>query len=259
MAALLDTNVYLSRWPARRLPADETPQLVAKLKAHDVTEAWAGSFDALLHRDIGGVNARLVAECQMHGGGMLIPFGTVNPTLPDWEEDLRRCAAVHKMPGIRLHPNYHGYALDDPRVAKLLDLAAASKLLVQIAVRMEDPRTQHKLLTVPDVDPTPLVALLPKLPPLRVQLLNAMTGVRPDLIDKLVAASNVSVELAMLEGINGITKLLAHVPQERVLFGSYFPFYACEAAKLKLQESALGEVQRTAIALENAKRLRGAE
>ena len=92
-----------------------------------------------------------------------------------------------------------------------------------------------------------------------MQLLNAMTSVRPDLIDKLVAAGNVSVELAMLEGINCITKLLAPVPQERVLFGSYFPFYAFEAAKLKLQESALGEVQLTAIALENAKRLRGAE
>jgi predicted TIM-barrel fold metal-dependent hydrolase len=257
MVQLLDTNIYLSRWPARRLPADETPQLVTKLKAKRVTQAWAGSFDALLHRDIGGVNARLAAECQAHGDGLLIPFGTVNPTLPDWEEDLRRCHEVHKMPGLRLHPNYHGYTLDDPRLAKLLELAAARKLLVQIAVRMEDPRTQHKLLTVADVDPAPLAALLPKLPPLRVQLLNALTSVRPDLLDKLVAAGNISVEIAMLEGIGGITKLLAHVPHERVLFGSYFPFYAFESAELKLQESALGEVQREAIAAGNALALAG--
>lgn len=256
---LIDTNVYISRWPTRRLPADDTPQLVTRLNSHGVTTAWTGSFEALLHKDIGGVNGRLAAECAAQEVGLLVPFGTVNPTLPDWEEDLRRCAAVHKMPGIRLHPNYHGYTLDDPRFAKLLELAAASKLLVQIAVRMEDPRTQHKLLLVPDVDPTPLLVWLPKLPGLRVQLLNAMTSVRPDLIDKLVVVGNVSVEIAMLEGINGITKLLAHVPQERVLFGSYFPFYAFEAAKLKLQESAIGETQRVAISLENAKRLRGPE
>ena len=254
---LIDTNVYLSRWPTRRLPADETPQLALRLKSHGVTTAWSGSFEALLHKDVGGVNARLAAECAEQDGGLLIPIGTVNPTLPDWEEDLRRCAAVHKMFGIRLHPNYHGYLLDDPRFAKLLELAAASQLLVQIAMRMEDPRTQHKLLMVPDVDPTPLLALLPKLPGLRLQLLNAMTSVRPDLIDKLVAAGHVSIEIAMLEGINGITKLLAHVPQERVLFGSYFPFYAFEAAQLKLQESALGEAQRMAIMAGNAMLLAG--
>jgi hypothetical protein len=65
------------------------------------------------------------------------------------------------------------------------------------------------------------------------------------------------VEIATLEGINGIT--CWPTPAGAVLFGSYFPLYAFEAAKLKLQESALGEVQRAAIALENAKRLRGSE
>jgi uncharacterized protein len=257
MAALIDTNVYLSRWPTRRLPDDETPKLIARLQANEVKQAWAGSFDALLHKDIGGVNARLAAECQSNGMGLLLPFGTVNPTLPDWEEDLRRCTAVHKMPGIRLHPNYHGYTLDDPRLAKLLELAAEAKLLVQIAVRMEDPRTQHKLLSVPDVDVAPLLPLLPKLPRLRLQLLNALSSLRPETLDKLIAASNVSVEIAMLEGVNGVAKLLTHVPHDRILFGSYFPFYAFEAAKLKLQESSLAAAQREAIGRGNAAALLG--
>src|SRR5262245_40336725 len=125
----IDTNTYLSRWPFRRLPGDETPRLVEKLKAQGVATAWVGSFEALLHNDIAGVNARLVQESQSSGGGLLLPFGAVNPTLPDWEEDLRRCHEVHKMPGIRLHPNYHGYKLDEPVAAKLLAAAAARELV----------------------------------------------------------------------------------------------------------------------------------
>lgn len=252
---MIDTNIYLSRWPSRRLPLDETSRLVAKLKEHSVTQAWAGSFDGLLHKDISAVNSRLADECRQQGEGLLQPFGTINPTLPDWQEDLRRCHETHDMPGIRLQPNYHDYKLDDALFAALLALAEQRNLLVQIALRMEDPRTQHRLLTAEDVDPAPLASLLPKFPKLRVQLLNALNNVRADVLDKLVGAGNLSVEIAMIEGIAGIANLVKHVPPERVLFGSYAPFFAFEAAELKLRESHLGEVQRGVIGSGNAERL----
>src|SRR5688572_30362120 len=61
---IVDTNINLFDWPFRKLKYSETPALVAKLKKHRVVEAWAGSFEALLHKNLSGVNERLAAECR---------------------------------------------------------------------------------------------------------------------------------------------------------------------------------------------------
>lgn len=253
-AALIDTNVTLSRWPFRRCPLDETPALVAKLREHGVTQAWAGTFDGLLHKDLANANARLAAECRAHAG-LLVPFGSVNPKLPDWEEELRRCAEVHRMPGIRLHPNYHGYKLDDPAFARLLTRAAEKKLIVQLAIVMEDERTLHPLVQVPPVDTGPLVDLLKKTPGLRLQLLNAFRTLRGEPLLRL-AAAGAHVEIATLEGVAGVANLFKQLPAERLLFGSHAPLFYFESAALKLKESVLTPEQDRALRSGNALRLR---
>ena len=250
--ALIDTNVSLGRWPFRRLPLDETAALVAKLRANGVTQAWAGTFDALLHKDISAVNARLADECARHGEGVLLPFGALNPMLPDWEEDLRRCAEVHKMRGVRLHPNYHGFTLSDPIFERVLQLASERGLVVQIAVSMEDERTLHPLVNVPPTDTAPLAQLLKKFPRARVQLLNTFRTLRGKSVPDL-AAAGVRFEIATLEGAAGVGKLLAEIDPASLLFGSGAPFYYFESAKLKLRESALSGAQFAAVSSENAR------
>ena len=252
---IVDVNVSLSRWPFRRLSGDDTPQLVEKLAEHKVQQAWVGSFDALLHRDMAAVNERLADECRRHGEGLLLPFGSVNLRLPDWEEDLRRCHEVHGMRGLRLHPNYHGYGLDDPEFARLLDLAGQRKLIVQLAVIMEDERTLHPLVRVPPVDAAPLVELLRARPELKVVLLNSFRNVRPELREKLLAAGQAYVEIATLEGVGGVGRLAETAPLERILFGSHFPLFYFESALLKLRESPLAGLQRQAIEAGNANKL----
>lgn len=249
---IIDTNVTLSRWPFRRLPGDETADLVARLRARGITQAWAGSFDGLLHRDIGGVNARLADECRRHGAGILIGFGSVNPKLPDWRDDLRRCAEEYGMPGIRLHPNYHDYGLNDPEFAQLLEAAAARKLIVQIAVSMEDARTQHPLLRVPLVDPGPLLARTPEVP---VVLLNWWSALRGPKLTPFAARSNVFFDIATVEGIEGIARLTERIPAERIVFGSHAPLFTLDAALLKMRESGLAAESAARIFEENAKHL----
>jgi hypothetical protein len=228
---------------------------VSKLRRQGVNQAWAGSFEALLHKDMAAVNTRLADECRRYGGGLLVPFGSVNPKLPDWEDDLRRCAEEHRMPGIRLFPNYHGYKLNDPDFVRLLRLAVERGLLVELALIMEDHRMMHPLLRVEPTDPGPLVNLVQRTPGLRLVLLNALRTLRDQPLADIVAAGEVYVDIAMLDGFAAIANLLTRVPSSRVLFGSYAPLFYFEAALLKLQESPFSDEQLRAIRSENANRL----
>ena len=254
-AGLIDVNVSLSRWPMRRLRDDATGALVAMLRRQGIRQAWAGSFDGLLHKDLASVNARLAKECRRHGRGMLVPFGSINPKLPDWEEEVRRCLKVHRMPGIRLHPNYHGYKLDDPDFARLLRLAAERDLIIQLALVMEDERMMHPLLRVEPVDTAPLTDQVKQTPGLRLVLLNALRTLRGRPLLELLAAGEVSVEISMLEGVGGVANLLAQAPANRVLFGSHAPLFYFESALLKLKESPLSIEQQRAIGMGNAERV----
>src|SRR4051794_15348508 len=76
---IIDTNVHLFPWPFRPLKYAHTDALIAKLRKHRITKAWAGSFEAVLEKQLDVVNRRLADECSRHGDGMLIPIGSVNP------------------------------------------------------------------------------------------------------------------------------------------------------------------------------------
>ncbi len=246
---MIDVNVYVSRWPFRRVHGDEPNQLAALLRGRGVTQAWAGTFDGLLHKDISGANERLAESCRAAGGGILVPFGSINPMLPDWQEDLRRVDEVHRMRGIRLHPNYHGYKLSDARAAELLGAAAKRGLAVQIALAMEDERTQNPLMRVPPVNAAPLGAIAARIPGLKLMLLNAGRGV-PEI-------PGVYTDFAMHESPYAVRRAIAAVGRDRVVFGSYAPFFYFESALLKLKEAGLNPDEARAITDSNAPRFLG--
>ncbi|OGD22216.1 MAG: metal-dependent hydrolase [Candidatus Aminicenantes bacterium RBG_16_63_16] len=252
---MVDVNVNLGRWPLRRLRFDDTAGLAAMLRSQGVTRAWAGSFECLLHKDMAAANARLAADCRREGTGLLLPFGSVNPMLPEWEEDFRRCVEEHRMPGLRLHPNYHGYTLHDPVFTRLLGMAAKKGLVVELALIMEDERMMHPLLRVPPTDPAPLAGVVKRIPGLKLVIVNGLRTLRDKALAEVVSAGDVSVEIGMLDALNGVGDLVAALPEGRVLFGSYAPLFYFESAALKLQESPLADAQLRAVRYESAKRL----
>lgn len=251
----IDTNVSLGQWPFRRIFGDSLEQLLQLLRNGRVTQAWVGHYDSLLHRDVAAVNERLVAACRATEVDMLLPFGLVNPALPDWEDDLRRCHEVHGMRGIRLYPSCGPYRLDDPNVAALIANATQRHLLVQIVVCLEDERTQHPIARFPHVDLNPLPRIIAAIPKARVQLLNAFRSITLEDAASRFRSEQFSFETAMLEGVQGVRRAIDRLGCNRMHFGSHSPFFQLDSALLKLQESELNDQELQAVRGGNSERL----
>ena len=260
---IIDTNVNLFDWPFRALKYRDTRALVAKLKRHRVIEAWAGSFEALLSKDMNGVNARLAAECHDRGPGFLIPFGSVNLAWPDWQEDVRRCHEVHKMPGIRIYPGYQPFDLDHLGMEPLLKMTSERGLILQVVFGMEDPRVYHPILNVGPVTFGALLKAVNGTPNAKVQLLHFAGSSQGADLSQFMAKPNTIMDLSRLEGNGAVGRMIGtiqglpspRVSIDRIAFGSHAPYFPVETAILKLIESPLDAQQLQAIMQGNARRL----
>lgn len=260
---IIDTNVHVGEWPFRKLKYGETKSLVAKLRSHRITQAWAGSYEALFHKDIHGVNARLAEACRMHGEGMLLPFGTVNLAWPDWEEDLRRCHEVHGMRGIRIYPIYQTFDLDHPAFLELVRQATARGMILQIVGDMEDIRHHHPIIQTREINIAPLVDIMKQVPDAKVQLLYWNHRIGQDLLQRLIKETSVVLDISRIEGAGEVGRLIEGKPWsgkampigiERFLFGSHAPYFPVETNVIKLFESPLTLEQMQAIMSGSARR-----
>ena len=260
---IIDTNVNLFSWPFRALKYRDTRALVTKLKKHRVSEAWAGSFEALLSKDMSGVNARLAAECLEYGPRFLIPFGSVNLAWPDWQEDVRRCHENHKMPGIRIYPGYQPFDLDHPGMESLVKMTSERGMILQVVFGMEDPRVHHPIINVGPVTFGPLVKVVKGMPNAKVELLHYPGSSQGEDLSQFMSNTNTVMDISRLEGNGAVGRMIgtvqglpsALVPVDRIVFGSHAPYFPVETAILKLIESPLEVQQLQAIMHGNARRL----
>jgi predicted TIM-barrel fold metal-dependent hydrolase len=250
--SIVDTHAYVGHWPHATLPSDDVSKFVTSLRSKNISQAWVGSFDALFHKDIAGVNQLLAESCSRSASGMFVPFGAVNPMFPDWEEDVRRCHEVFHMSGIRLHPNYHGYSLDDPRFARLLDLAATRGLIVQLVVSLEIEKHLWLNPRTPAVDLTPL-ATAPGMAGMTLIIAGAANTIDGGLTRELARKKNVYFDFAGQE--SPLNKLIGQISIDRLLFGSAVPLHAQENSMSLLMRANLNDKDKQAIQHANARKL----
>ena len=90
---------------------------------------------------------------------------------------------------------------------------------------------------------------------MRLQLLNGAFDPREEALLALARAGKIHFDIANVEGIGALAKMLQRFGQECLLFGSHFPLFYPESALLKLRESALKEEELQALQHANARAL----
>jgi len=249
----IDCNATLGGWPFRRLAHSTPRDFIELMDEHDIARAWAAPFEGILYKSAYEANEEFRGKLS----GLehrLTQIAVVNPTYPLWEDELSEYVDWG-VGGLRVYPSYHGYGLDDPAFAALLEAAGRSSLPVQIVVRVQDERLHHPLAKVAPVELTGLATIAGQLPHLPLIVLCANNPEAQSLGG--ACPGNVYFDISHIEGIGGVGKLADQLGPERLLFGTHAPLLYLDSSVLKMREADLADEARDLILGGNAQRILG--
>ena len=226
--------------------------------------------DLLSHMDKSGVDRSVVCNiatnphqepkvndfaiaCNSHP--RLYALGSLNPDSENIASEARRLADAG-IRGIKIHPDYMGLTIDDPKFDAVFRAAVENDLFVLTHSGWDfySPDFIH-------CTPERIVKVTERFPELR--LVAAHMGANElwdDVECLLIGRKNIYIDTSL--AVNGLDKTQAkrmienHDP-ERILFGSDFPWFTPEATKEYLDSLGLSGELMNKICFENAIKLVG--
>jgi predicted TIM-barrel fold metal-dependent hydrolase len=189
-----------------------------------------------------------------HGHDGILCFGGVHPDQPDVFDELRHIVELG-LPGIKLHPDYQGFYIDDPRAVRVIRRATELGLLVLLHTGLDAGK------------PSPVHA-----PPERTaRALDQLDGERIILAHgggwhmweeslRRLAGRKVYMDMAMVPGYaeNSILlQLLEKHGVDRLLFGSDSPWEHPKRQAERIHALGLSPAEEQALLDGNARRLLG--
>lgn len=163
----------------------------------------------------------------------VIAFGTIHPGYTEWESQLNRLKAAG-IKGIKLHPDFQRFWLNDPRLWPILE-HAQEDFIFEIHIGDYLPPEQNPSC------PYKVAALLDRFPRLRIIAAHLGGYQQWEHSLKALVGRDVWLETSScMPFINDelLHNILAGHPRERLLFGSDYPLYDPAEAQHSLQRRA---------------------
>lgn len=228
---MIDADVWAGHYPFRPFPhpSQDPHQIKDYLQGRGIQRACLASLHAAFYADPQQGNAELLP--QVVGDNFFLPVGVINPALHNWRDTLARCVEEYGCRLVRLLPNYHLYSLADGFVVDFLAEANRHNLVVAIVKRLEDERMHPRLMKVPGVENSDIIALAQRYPHPLVILSAYLSEIK----ELAAAVPELYFDIAFAETMNTMQRLTESVAADRLLFSTHAPFFYPEAAIGKIE------------------------
>lgn len=244
---IVDFCAYLDDWPTYELPYCTAHGLLSLMDRCDIGAACVSLAGGMFAFDARQANERLLQAIAGHRD-RLWPIGTLDPITPIWREDLGDGLQRLDLAGFRLHPNYHGYALDAPDVLDLAAQLADAERPLFLALYVDEERFQHPAIRVPDVPIVEIARLIRQSPGTTIVLNSLKVEHALSLLEAGLNLDRVYLDInAMDMPFDGVRSLAEVRGVERLVFGSQMPFLCPEAALMVVEHSGLSSIEVEAI------------
>lgn len=237
---IVDFCTYLGNWPLYQLPISNAVELIQVMDRCGVGVAFVSLVDGAFLLNPREANERIRDLVAAHSE-RLLPVGTVNVNLPNWRDDVADGIKRLNLAGFRLHPTYHGYALDATEAVALAAMLAQYHCPLFVAAFIDEERFQHPAIRVSPVPLTEIASLIHQAPQTTIVLNNLKVEEAMTLLGKPeLPLDNVFLDVnAMDIPFNGLAHLIECYGSEHLVYGSQVPFLYPEASLALVQECGI--------------------
>ena len=243
---LIDVNVSFGHWPFQKFLLDTPGKLARHLNSEGISLALVSSIESVFYPDPDIYNELLWRKLKPYP--FLMPIMTINPTLSNWKEILKKYVNFRKIKAIKILPNYYNYSLSSKSVNELMNELAERKIPLIAQIRLEDERNQYPLLKVKGVEIKEIIKLANRFPQIPILCLCPYFSEAVSLVKE---TSNIYVDISFVETLNTISALLKEIPASRILFGSHTPFLYTRSAIMKIKSANIPKRDSEAIVFAN--------
>lgn len=249
---MIDINAYLGNWLYRKLPATPS-ELLCILNEVGIEKAFVSPVEGIFYGEPQIANKMLIDK--LDDFAELFPVPVINPTLPNWKESLYECSRCDRVRCIKLHPNYHCYQLSIPSINQLMEKAVNLELTVIIQLRVQDIRSHHPLMQIPDVDVETAINCVRENSSTNI-VLGGIKWVEASVhSDKIKELPNLWIDISQIEIVDVLRRLINIYSADKLLLGTHSPFLYAKSAVMKLKEALLSETEREKITRENISKI----
>jgi len=248
---VIDVSAYTGNWHFRPLPGSTPQDLLARLNAHGIEQAFVSPIEGIFYDEPQLANEMLCEK--LRDFPSLMPVAVLNPDLPNWQRNLDICCEKYRVRAIKLYPNYHRYNLNSEKARSLLKAADERNMPVIVQLRVQDVRAQNPLCIVPDVDVRSVIEAAHDIPYTRFVIGAIKWAEAISMAKEITELPNVWMEISHVEYTDCLRRLIKIYGTRQLLFATHAPFFVIKSAILKLQEADLSGDEYNAITRDNAR------